>query len=236
MIIPKETLIIADKPFSHGFFSDIYKVELNGKIYCYKEFNQRYPDDIINNLVEMTYEDFSVEFLTPLFMVLNENGQRYCGYLTEYKENFKKIDKTNKIQLLKNARNIISKFHIDYGRVHGDLTPSNMLFDENGNAYLLDFDSSLKTTQKLGSNNSFLWPVKDFLRLYPLDFSVDAYIFNITTLAVLNNIDITYMLRQMASGNIMIPEINKKIKRLSDELLLKDIRKPYSGEYIIDYV
>ncbi|MBQ8902406.1 MAG: hypothetical protein IJY87_05045 [Bacilli bacterium] len=238
-VMPRECFEI-DKPFNYGSFGNVYKTEIEGKTYCYKEFKKEFPSDIIRNISSFTDEEYSEEFLTPLYMVHTFGKASFSGYLTNYFENLIEIEdvyeRAKKILLLKKAKLTIMKFHKCYGRIHGDLNGSNMLFGENDLAYLLDFDSSLRISQPVGSTRSFSMLVEDYLKLYPLDYSVDAYSFNLNTLAILGKSDPFNVLDAIRKGTFRISEENIMTRKLSRELLLENPRKPYSGQYIIDYI
>lgn len=238
-VMPREFFEISE-PFNYGSFGEVYKTEIDGKTYCYKEFKKQFPQDIIRNIASFTDEEYSKEFLTPLYMVHSFGDTTFRGYLTDYYEGLIEIEdvyeRAKKILLLKKAKLSIMKFHKCYGKIHGDLNGSNMLFDENDLAYLLDFDSSLRINQPVGSTRSFSMLVEDYLKLYPLDYSVDAYSFNLNTLAILGKSDPFNVLEGIRKGSFSIPEENIMVRKLSRELLLENPRKPYSGQYIIDYI
>jgi len=240
-VIPREELQVPEKPFNYGSFSSVYKIEYNSKTYCFKQITWAYSKDIWDNISSMTDEIFSPEFLTPLYMVQSKDTHCFDGYLTEFDERLKDIqdiyDRDRKILMLKKARLAILKLHEENNRIHGDLSSSNMLFNNDlEKAFLIDFDSSLKINQQVKNNISFSRPVKEYLKYHPLDFNVDAYSFNLNTLAILGKIDPEIMLLKIADDNFFIPEDNPMIRKLSRELLLGNTRNAYSGEYIIDYV
>ena len=229
-----------NEPFNYGSFGKVYRTNIDGKNYCYKEFKKQFPKDLIRNIASFTDEEYSKEFLTPLYMVHNFGDTTFSGYLTNYYDGLIEIDdvyeRAKKILLLKKAKLSIMKFHKCYGRIHGDLNGSNILFDENDLAYLLDFDSSLRINQQVGSTKSFSMLVEDYLKMYPLDYSLDAYSFNLNTLAILGNSDTFSVLSGIRRGTFSIPEENIMVRKLSRELLLENTKKPYSGQYIIDYI
>ena len=238
-VLPKEYFEI-DKPFNYGSFGEVYKTTIDGQSYCYKEFKKQFSKDIIRNIASFTDEEYSKEFLTPLYMVHAFGDSSFCGYLTKYYDELFEIEdvyeRARKIMLLKKAKLSILKFHKCYGRIHGDLNGSNMLFDNANLAYLLDFDSSLRIGQPVGNTRSFSMLVEDYLKLYPLDYSVDAFSFNLNTLAILDKSDPFSVIGKIQKGNFELPEENLMVRKLSRELLLENPRKPYSGEYIIDYI
>lgn len=229
-----------DKLIGVGNWNVVKKCLFDNSEYCAKFFNNSYPKEIIYNIASLTEIDFEFEYFTPLYIIENNNGKP-IGYLMNYIENLEKINYEKKeilMPLLKNARNIIGNLHKTYKRFHGDAVLDNIIFDKNSNkAYLIDFDVSLPFGEKLENCQYFRLYIKDYLKYYKQDKNIDIYAFNISTLMNLYNYDRFYSLFQDINDN-KIPELeqNKEVKRLAKELLLKDIKNSYSGEYIIDYL
>lgn len=239
-VIPREVISVKE-PFKIGNFGNIYKTEVNKEKYCYKEFKVNYPRDIIKNLADLTNECFSEEYLTPKYMVVDLDENNFNGYLTKDNGSLcaikKDLEVDKQILLLKKAQLITLKLHSQFGRIHGDLNDENILFSEdNYEPFLLDFDSSLRFGQPVGSLVSFSKPIKDYLKYYSVDYKIDAYSFNLTTLAVLIGCDWMDVLSRISNDDYNFPNENVMTRKLAKEMLLRDTKKPYSGEYIINYI
>ena len=79
--------------------------------------------------------------------------------------------------------------------------------------------------------------VQRYLKYYPMSRNMDIYTFNVTTLKMLGNYpEINTLFEDIAKDKFYMFQENKNIKRLTKELLLRDTKKRYSGEYIIDHI
>ena len=233
--------------FNFGAFSNVYKVEIDGKMYAYKEYKKSINLIVKNIVSELTEEDYSGCFLTPKYLIESSSGQNILGYLSEYDNNLKDIDdifdKSKKIRLLKNAKEILIRWHNESKRIHGDINSSNMLFDEEKEkSYFLDFDTSLKINTKFNKNYDiddfpFSDYVYEYLAYYPFNEEIDTYMFNLTTLLILSNkssfLDLMEVIR---FEKLDIIKENKDVKRLSKKLLFIDTKKSFGKDYIIDYI
>lgn len=238
--IDVDELEITKRYFSRGCFSYVHLASLENRVYCFKEFKQinQYPSCIIDNLSSLTCEDFDNEYLTPKMMVTDNND--IIGYLSLYNEHNNPLYNTDlsfgrKVAVLKDTKEKIQKLHNKHKIIHGDLSPQNILFDENLEASLIDFDSALRFGEKLKSTISLSWVLEKYIDHFDYDYRADIYRFNITTLTVLNDLMtdedlITCIIEESMKGN-------QKVKSLSRELLIKrnDPRHEYSPDYIIDY-
>jgi len=240
-VVKAEDLRIIKK-FNYGAFSDVFLVEYDNHIFCYKHFNTRYPNDILNNISKLGDLDTCSSFITPTILI--EHNNRLIGYLSNYNKDLEELDfvtyKTNQIFYLKQTKELIEKLHNDYGRIHGDVSSTNVLVDkENRKSYLIDFDSSLYLNQSLESRFSFSTEVLDFIYKYRLEKAtegIDIYKFNITTLMLLYGIDdVDLLFYKIEKNKLHNSKVNKDIKVLTKELLLES-RNPYSNQYIIDYI
>lgn len=228
-----------------GSYSFVTLVKFCGKVYCYKHLYSFTDPTTIDRIVEFTDMDFPSHFLIPRYIVKNKD--KIEGYLTEYNETLEEIEdcftKREQIKLLKSARKLTDILHKELRYIHGDLHYGNMLFDRsNFDSYIFDFDFSFKIGDSPTIIKDFKQVLKDYLKYYPYDEKVDSYLFNISTLHILNrdkdknSMDDYDLLCMIEQERYDIPETNDDVKRLSKELLLQDTRKPYSGEYIIDYL
>lgn len=238
-ILCDELKLIKPK-YNSGNFSSIDIVEFQGQLYCFKLFQPYniYPSDIIDNIGNLTEMSFSNEFLVPKYIVMRKN--RIIGYLSIYKKN-KTIEKINleyqdKVAILKDAKEKLENLHKEYKIIHGDLNLSNILVDKNFNTSFIDFDSSLKFNQNVGSVVSFPRTVINYMKYFKYDYKADIYKFNLETLKFLYNIASDENILFLASCNLF--NENSSVETLSKELILKPekIKKEYSGEFIIDYI
>ena len=219
-------------------FSCIYEITLNNKKYIYKEFTQLYPQDMMSNIIRLTNMNFDKHYLVPLTMVL-DNRNNIIGYLMNYNEKLQsKPNEENKIILLKHMKTLIEQLHKKYKIIHCDLALNNMLFDnENKESYIIDFDTNIKIGKIIKKYNYIRIIVEDYIKKYGINYGLDIYTFNITTLMCLNCYNSSKMLlSDIRYNDLDIMNKNKDIKKLSKELLLDSIDKRYSNEYIIDYI
>ena len=121
------------KKYNFGSFSDVFLVEYNGNIFCYKHFKERYPDDILNNINELKPIGFCSEYIVPVCFV--KHGDNIIGYLSNYNKELEELGdvyfKRNKIFFLKQTKALIERLHNDYNRIHGDVSLANVLVDQN---------------------------------------------------------------------------------------------------------
>ena len=233
-----KNLDLSKNLIDRGNHAKVYKIELNDKEYCYKEFIKPYPIDMISNMSRLTNIDFDRQFITPLYMVMYYK-QHILGYIMNYDENLDSIQNNNKIKLLKDMRNLIDILHSEYKIIHCDLVEENMLFDnKNLKSYIIDFDASVRKGRELSNYSYIRLFIEDYVNAYGFNYGLDIYSFNIATLMILNNYDyIESLLDDIKDKQIeFINNSNKDIKKLSKELLLNNTRKKYSNEYIIDYI
>lgn len=242
IVINERELIVEPNIIGKGNFSEVRKVIFDNKEYCFKYFTRGYSKDIINNICSLTDIKFKKQYLVPLYMVETSSGD-IIGYLTNYNnklENIKNVTSRNeRILLLKNTKKIIEELHSQYKIIHGDIVKENLLFDiEKKKSFLLDFDSSLKIGTEPQSTDSFRIFVKDYIKYYSHNIGLDIYTFNVTTLMILSNMyqSVDVLFDDIKYGDYHMQEENKEIKKLTKELLLRNTRKEYSGEYIIDYL
>lgn len=219
---------ITNKTFiDYGGYSNVYKIEVDKKTYCYKEFTKQYDKDILENIIELSEENFIKEFITPLYIVLKNKD--CIGYITNYYGTLFDIDHEYnlklQIKLLKDFKRLLEILHNYYKRIHGDINRSNLVYNNSNKNFIIDFDRSLKIGSYPISNMSLNSSAIEYLKYYKFDINIDKFLFNKMTLSILCQYDIVFKLNE-----------NKDIKRLSKELLLTDTKKNISNEYIIDYI
>ena len=235
-----------ERMFNYGSFSFVFKVMLNNKVFAFKEYIEPLDPIVKNILIDLSEKEFSENFLTPKYLVETKNGQNILGYITDYNKKLIEISDVfsfdKKVELLKETKKILEKWHNESKRIHGDISPSNILVDEDNNKpYLIDFDTALKINTKnyksiLDSNFPFSDRIYEYLAYYPFNEEIDIFLFNLTTLYILlndNYIDLIYNIRFEKSDLI---KNNKDVKRLSKKFFFEDTKKSYGKEYIIDYI
>ena len=232
-------IILGDK-IGRGASGEVRKCTFDGNQYCIKILEKTYPRSVVSNIKNMTSQEFSKEFFVPLYVVEGTTGD-FFGYLMNYDENLQEASSLtelkDKLIFFKNAREIVEKLHKEHKMVHGDLVCENMLYDELFNAFLIDFDSSLKFGKKYEDKQTVRIFVQQYLRYYPVDKNMDVYTFNVNTLKMLGNYPrVDILLDDIAEGEFFMFQENKNVKTLTKELLLRDTKKKYSGEYIIDHI
>lgn len=232
-------IILGDK-VGRGASGEVRKCTFDGNQYCIKILKKTYPKSVVDHIKKMTTKNFSKEYFAPLYIVESSSGD-FLHYLMNLDETLKEASKIrelrDKLIFLKKAREIIDKLHKEHKMVHGDLVSENMLYDELFNASLIDFDSSLEFDKVYEDKQIVRLFVQDYLKYYPMSKNMDIYTFNVTTLKMIGNVPrVDILLDDIAEGEFFMFQENKNVKRLTKELLLKDTRKKYSGEYIIDHI
>jgi len=223
----------------YGNFSNVFKVKFYDEYFAYKEFKKLYDNVIIDNICEMTEVDFGEHYLTPFYMVEKELHWRFPGYLMYCPDDIEDLWMVvnNRLRYLKFAKLLVQNLHKEHKYIHGDVNPSNFFVNTDEDlVYLGDFDSTLKIGQEPETKFSFSNFTREYLKYYKFDEKIDVYNFNLTTLSVLLNKSEEEIFELLLTDNCDLLESNQDVKKLSKELLLLDTRKPYSGEYIVDYL
>lgn len=243
MDVVNESELKTKKFIDRGNFATVYKVELDGKDYAYKVYNDIYP--FIQEYADYFYKYLNVkypkEFLINKFFVSSSKGNYLNGYLSCFKDDLKELDfiyvsLEEKIKALKKAKKLLEFLHKNYGFVHGDIHGANLLFDKNNNPYYLDFDTMFKSTVGPTYFSVFSTLAEYYIYYYGADCNLDKYLFNITTVALLENISENDVFEYLKNTDDIRWLSNKDVKKLSKELLLTDVRHNYSGEYIVDHL
>ena len=230
------------KLYNYGKFSWVKLIEFNGEIYCFKQFKLSFDDNtVIKKLCKFTDEEFPYYFLMPLYIV--EKNNRILGYLTRYDVDLVDIydpfTLREQYKILKSGKEHLNILHNKYNLIHGDMHFGNLKVHSNSlETYLLDFDFSYRFGEYPKVFSDFGIAVNNYLKYYPYDKNIDIYYYNLSTFLLLSKIDSHYkvILRKIMNEDYYIENENKDVKRLIKELTLSDTRKPYSGEYIIDYL
>ena len=238
---------IQDKKFfNYGYFSNVYKVSIDGVDYAYKEYKNIINPIVISIISELTDEEYSDNYLTPKYLIESKNNKKIIGYLSEYNSDLIELDDIydydKRIELLKSVKKIIEYWHKESKRIHGDINLSNILVDEkSNNSYLLDFDTSLRINTRFNKNYDiddfpFSDYVYEYLAYYPFNEEIDVFMFNLTTIMFLSKLEFLDLMKSIRYSKLDIMNNNKDVKRLCKKMLFNNTKKSFGKEYIIDYI
>ena len=234
IFVDEKDIKIGDE-IGRGSFGTIFNVKYKGEKMALKSFY--YPSvisteerlkiiDFANNK-----EKFSNSLIIPRYVVGDNNEIK--KYLTEKVDgnsfsHYKNADIKEKLFMLRKAKNVINKMH-EQGIIHGELHLGNMLYDGE-NVYIIDFDQSQYGNYKLSNDEYFL--TKTYVEENGVDPSVDIFIFNIATYALING-EPTFSCRyKCVDGNYGclqgIPDIDKICKKIG--------WFERNDEFLIDYI
>lgn len=209
-----------------GSKSHIYTCIFNNNIFIYKEI-PNLDEDTINTL-EVISTIKNKNLVLPEFLVYDKN--KFSGYIIQYLNNYlplfslDDLDLDKKIKILKITKKIILDMHKE-NIIHMDLNPFNILCKKS-KIKIIDFDDSI---YKFNRNSNNLNPlVLEYLNKNKIDFGVDIFIFNITTLSNIFNIPFYDVLKypieeKLNNEKLEIFEKTKKLQKLTD------------NDYLIDY-
>lgn len=123
-------------------------------------------------------EDFFQANGTAYIIMDFIRGEMLAAYLTKKGS---KIPETETMDLLKKPLEALNKVH-QFGLLHGDISPSNLMMDDNGEVHLIDFGASTSVkddsefkVQELFMNRKFSPPEQ--LKNQELGFWSDVYAF-----------------------------------------------------------
>lgn len=185
----KEKELSFFKPIAYGTFADIYTVDINGKTFCYKKFLDSIDNDFASRLEKSTQMDVCDNLVFPKLLV---DDYGYKGYVTDYFPYYninllKYANIDDKITILKNVKNLIEKMHKDYKIIHGDLHSGNIMFDSKSkDCVIIDFDACSFNDISIDRNHTNEY-VQSYMYYNGVDFSMDIFMFNLNTFAIMNN-------------------------------------------------
>lgn len=204
----------------------LYTCIFNDKIFLYKEI-MNFSEEQINTLETVsTIKDKNLIF--PEFLVYDKN--KFSGYVTKYLNGYSPIcdsDDLNlneRIKMLKKARKIILNMHKN-NLIHMDLNPFNILY-KRSKIKIIDFDDSIYKSNKTPTNLNKL--VLEYLSKNDLDYSVDVFMFNITTISLLFDISFYDVFEDCTEEKLTDEkkEVFEKTKKL---------QKLNNNDFLIDY-
>lgn len=225
-----------------GNYTKLFTAELDKRLYAYLVFKGlQYDNWMIENIGDLTEETFSKEFLSPLYLVGKSNKLRFNGILCNYKKEASDLGfikgRTKLLKYLRKSKEVLLKLHNEFKYIHGDVSASNILVDQTDDmVYMCDMVTAIKVGKVPKSYWYLSMDLDDYLRYYGFNKKMDIYKFNLMSLAVLTDKYEQEVFELLENDKIAFLEGNKEAKRLSKELLLENTRKPYSGEFIIDYL
>lgn len=224
-----------------GNYTKLFTAEFDKKLYAYLVFKElQYDNWMIENIGDLTEETFSEEFLSPLYLVGKSNKFRFNGILCNYEKDASDLgfirDRYKLLKYLKQSKEVLLKLHNEFKYIHGDVSASNLIVDQTEDkVYMCD----MVTATKIGKTPKSYWylsmDLDAYLKYYGFNKGLDIYKFNLMTLAVLTDKYEQEVFELIENDKIDFLSDNKDIKKLAKELLFCDTRKPYSGEFIIDY-
>jgi len=221
----------------YGKSAKIFTADYNNHKYCYRLFKDSvYEKWIIDNMGELTEEEFSEEYLTPKYIV-----DKNKGTLSEFAENAYDLGyisaRNKQIRYLQIGKILLENLHKVHKYIHGDISAANILVnDDEVKTYFCDFDTAIKIGREPKNFWNFSVDLYPYFKYYKFDEKVDIYKFNLMTLAVLLDKYESEVFSLIENNKLDDLEENKNVKKIAKELLLQDTRKPYSGEFIIDYI
>lgn len=230
-----------------GFGSNatVYLSEYFDSSVAYKEFwSPEYVSAIKDEVIKLSeYSDD--KFIFPdKFIYERPKDEIFKGYTMPllYKYNFlyeeylESLDYNKKILLLFKARDLIEELHKKYRTLHADVAPWNFMYNEDNDYLVLtDFDTSLSISNNIKLNGSHNDIVREYAKYNKIDEHLDIFLFNLCCYAILNNLDINFVLNKIRKNNFGIIENQKAIEVFNS---YKDLSnsKSLKKEYVIDYL
>ena len=171
---------VVENPKMMGSESILCDCYLDGKHYIYKQPNS-YNIDTFNKMKALAKIQ-NEHLLLPKIFVFQTKP---IGYLLPYLDGYEsfynlKKNKTEKIKLLKKAKDVIIEMH-KYGIIHGDLHTANIMYKDD-DIKIIDFESSKYLNYEFGETNDYSI---EYLKRHKPNKNVDIYNFNIDTISIL---------------------------------------------------
>lgn len=215
-----------------GYESTIYLYNDGTKVVALKIFKKQNHQIIENKLEKLTIlNKLNFDELTNIQKLVMVDDIP-SGYSMEYQKDFYNLldligvnKQITKLFYLKQLREIVSNLH-KYSIVIGDFNPQNFLI-KKGKMKLCDIDNWQVQDHPQDIHNACQ---NNYLSYHlPIDSCLDAYLFNILTIAVLKNMYYIYVPNYIRNNKVFsnkdAEEITKKMIHLSHG---------YQEEYVID--
>lgn len=184
---------------------------------------EAYAQKDLKNPITINYEAFANKKLVGY--TLKKAPGRKMHYASE-------LDIRSRIDILKRARDIVLDFH-ENGIIHGDIKTDNVYFDPRLGVSFLDLDNMKFGDNKADFVNTY---VEDYLSKHgTFDETVDAYMFNLMTLEVLDRVPFgTPLLAHLQKAD-QLP----RYRSSQATEIIHDMQKPHpkvKEKYLIDYI
>lgn len=235
------------RPLGFGSNADVYLAEyMNSMMVAYKEFwNTEYVRGIKDEIIKLSEFDGKDKFIFPeKFIYVKPSDELFKGYTMPLLENYNflyeeyldKLDYDKKVAILLKARNLVEELHKNYKILHADVAPWNFMYNaEKDHLVLTDFDTSISMKKDIKLNISHNTIVREYEKYNKIDENLDIYLFNLCCFAVLNNLDLYYVIDQIRKNNFGVIDNGKAKDIFNSYKDLSDV-KSLKKEYVIDYL
>ena len=229
-----------------GGHANVYSADCFGSACAYKEFwSPDYVSSIKDEVLKLSEFDGEGKFIFPEKFIYDKPTDNFFkgytmpllhNYIFLYENYLDKLDYNKKVSILLKARDLIEELHTKYKILHADAASWNFLYNEKyDNLVLTDFDTSLSIKNNISIHEGHNNLVREYNKYYKIDENLDVYLFNLCCFAVLNNLDLYYVINHIRKNNFGVIE-NGKAKDIFNSY--KDISdvKTLKKEYVIDYL
>lgn len=235
------------KELGFGSHATVYLADyFDGYGVAYKEFwNSKYVNAIKDEVKKFSEFSYDEDFIFPdVFIYQSRTDDIFKGYTMPllynynfiYEKYLDSLDYDKKISILFKARELIETLHKKYKIIHADVAPWNFMYNEsNDHLVLTDYDTSLSISDGVSINDSHNDIVKEYVKYNKIDECLDIFLFNLSCYAVLNNLDMNYVLDNIRNNNFGVIESKRVIDIFRGSKDLSDV-KTLKKEYIIDYL
>ena len=172
-----------------GSTSELYNCMFNGKTFLYKKLDIFFHDQV--NLFDKLSEVDENFLNIPKHLIVNSYN-RPVGYLVEPYKDYKSLFDTNespslstsmKIKILMDAKEKIIRMH-KHNIIHCDLHSANIMC-KGTDTKIIDFDFCSYQYSTPCSYHPFSYK---YFQTNPLTYSIDIFMFNITTISLLYDV------------------------------------------------
>ena len=191
-IFAKDENLLCGGLLGKGSFGSVYKANYKRKKMALKKFSGEIeiPDSVSLKLIEMCkdFDKFDEKLITPKYVFDDKKVEKYLIDLVKG-ENFTRLydlSVVEKIKILRKAKECVCSMN-NKGIIHGDLYLGNFMYDnKNEDVFIIDFDSCGYGDYELEVDliNELS---QAFIRYNGINSGVDRFMFNLITVAFLNN-------------------------------------------------